>query len=388
MPFRACVLTSVHTPFDIRIFHKECKSLVSAGYEVTLIAPCIKDCEVDGIRIRAIPRAEGRVQRLTRTLWHVYRKAIKTQADAYHFHDPELIPIGLLLRAHGKKVLYDVHEDLPRCMPYKPYLPKWIGKSLARIVEIFENSASHFFSAVVTATPGIASRFCALNEKTVIVHNYPLKRELTLLPEVPWESREMSVAYVGSSVSISRGAKEIIAAMGLLPVDFSATLEMLGPFHPLELEEELSKDPGWSRVRTHGFVDRRAVADVLTRVRAGLVVLRPEPNYVASKPIKMFEYMAAGIPVISSDFPLWRQIVDGAECGICVNSFDSKQIAKAIEFLLTHPAEAEAMGRRGRQAVIDRYNWDLEEAKLLNLYQALTSHRSPAAQSGVATAKA
>jgi glycosyltransferase involved in cell wall biosynthesis len=361
---------------------------MSAGYEVTLIAPCTNDCEVDGIRLRAIPKAEGRVQRLTRTLWHVYRKATKMKADVYHLHDPELIPVGLLLRARSKKVVYDVHEDLPRCMPYKPYLPKWIGKSLARTVEIFENFASRFFSALVTATPGIANRFCALNQKTVIVHNYPLKRELSLVPEVPWESREMSVAYVGSSVSISRGAKEIVAAMGLLPADFKTTLEMLGPFHPPELEEELSKDPGWSRVRTHGFVGRAEVAGLLARVRAGLVVLHPEPNYVASKPIKMFEYMAAGIPVISSDFPLWRQIVDGAKCGICVNSFDSNQISKAIEFLLTHSGEAEAMGRRGRQAVIERYNWDLEEAKLLNLYQILTSHRLPAAQSGVATAKA
>jgi glycosyltransferase involved in cell wall biosynthesis len=388
MGIQACVLTSAHPPFDIRIFHKECKSLARAGYDVTLIASCPEDCEVDGVRLRAIPKAKGRVERVTRTLRHVYRKAMETSADIYHFHDPELIPVGLLLRARGKKVVYDIHEDLPRCMPYKPYLPRWVGKSFARIIEILEDSASRFFSGLVTATPGIASRFCALNDRTVIVHNYPLARELTMLPSVPWESRDMAIAYVGSSVTIGRGGKEMVEAMGLLPADLKVTLEMVGPFLPAELKEQLSTDPGWSRVKPYGFVDRKGVANVLGRVRAGLVVEHPEPNYVAGKPIKMFEYMAAGIPVVSSDFPLWRQIVDGAGCGICVNSLDSRQIAKAIEFLLTHPAEAEAMGRRGRQAIIERYNWDLEEGKLLSLYEALTPHRARAAHSRVATAKA
>lgn len=388
MSIRVCVLTSVHTPSDIRIFHKECKSLANAGYDVTLIAPCAKDGDMDGVRLIAIPRATGRLQRLTRTLWHVYRKAIAASADVYHFHDPELIPVGLLLRARGKKVVYDIHEDVPRCMPYKPYLPKWVGSLFASLVEVVENSASRFFSALVAATPGIASRFFGLNERTVIVNNYPLLRELMLLPAMPWESRDMAIAYVGSSVTISRGAKEMVEAIGFLPPDVSAALEMVGPFDSPELKEQLSQYPGWSRIRAHGFIDRAGVAAVLGRARAGLVILHPEPNYVASKPIKMFEYMAAGIPVISSDFPLWRQIVDGAGCGLCVNPLDAKQIADAIQFVLAHPAEAEAMGRRGRQAVLERYNWDLEEEKLLNLYQMLLGAPLRVTESGVAIAKA
>jgi glycosyltransferase involved in cell wall biosynthesis len=387
MSHRVCVLTSVHPTFDIRIFHKECKSLAHAGYEVVLVAPAREDSTVDGVRVRAIPRAKSRIERLTRTIPRVCREALRVNADTYHFHDPELIPVGLFLRARGKRVIYDVHEDLPRCMPYKPYLPRWVGSSFARAIEIAENTACRFFSALVTATPVIANRFRDLNRHTVAVQNYPLARELTMLPEIPWETRDMAIAYVGSSVTVGRGGREMVEAMGLLPTSLDLKLEMVGPFLPPEFKDELANLPGWKRVAAHGLLDRAGVASVLSRVRAGLVVEHPEPNYVVGKPIKLYEYMAAGIPVVSSDFPVWREVVDGARCGICVNSLDPKQIADAIEYLLSHPEEAQAMGRRGRQAIHELYNWDLEEAKLLSLYATLTTPHVAAAKPRIAHAK-
>jgi glycosyltransferase involved in cell wall biosynthesis len=372
----ACVFTSVHPPFDIRIFHKECKSLLAAGYDVVLLARSPEDCVVDGIRLRAFPKAKNRLERVTRTVWRVYREALKQGADVYHFHDPELIPIGLLLRLRGKSVIYDVHEDVPRCLPYKPYWPRWIGASVAHVVELLENSACRFFSGIVAATPGIAARFAHLNPRTIIVNNYPLMSELSLMPHRPWRTRDMAVAYVGSSVSVSRCAIEMVQAMGLLPPDLQASLILAGPFLPESLRERLAADPGWSRVHACGFLDRAGVTGVLSRARVGFVLQHPEPNAMAGKPIKMFEYMAAGIPVISADFPLWRQIVDGARCGLCVNPLNPQEIAQAVQYLLTHPEEAEAMGRRGRQAVEEHFNWDHEEIKLLNLYCDLVQPHS------------
>ena len=373
MSKKVCVLTSVHQPFDIRIFHKECKSLAQAGYEVTLVAACQCDQAVDGVRFRAIPKAKSRIARLTQTDWRVYREALKQRADIYHFHDPELIPIALLLRMGGKKVIYDIHEDLPRCMPYKPYLPKWVGALAARVVELGENTASRFFSGLVAATPVIAARFCQRNEHTVVVHNYPLMGELAARPDHPWEAREMRVAYAGSSVSIQRGALEMVQAMGLLPADLEASLSLAGPFSPESLRDRLAAEPGWKRVQICGVLDRPGVTDLLGRARAGLVLQRPEPNAMAGKPVKMFEYMAAGIPVISAHFPLWSQIVDGAQCGLCVDPLNPREIAQAIRYLLTHPREAEAMGQRGRRAIEERLNWNREEAKLLDLYTELTA---------------
>lgn len=381
MSTKVCVLTSVHQPFDIRIFHKECKSLAAAGYDVTLVAACGHDRIVDGVRLRAIPKARNRIARLLHTDWCAYREAVKQSADVYHFHDPELIPFGLLLRLHGKKVLYDIHEDLPRCIPYKPYLPKWMAALVARIVELAENTASRFFSGLVAATPVIAARFCRRNRRTVVVHNYPLARELGANADHPWEAREMSVAYVGSSVSIQRAALEMVRAMSLLPPDLGAFLNLAGPFSSEGLRDRLAAEPGWKRVRVCGVLDRRGVVDILGRARAGFVLQRPEPNAMAGKPIKMFEYMAAGIPVISANFPLWRQIVDGAECGLCVDPLNPKEISEAIRYLLTHPQEAEAMGQRGRRAIEERLNWDREEAKLLDLYRDLTA--SPAISESV-----
>ncbi len=373
MSSKVCVLTSAHPPFDIRIFHKECKSLAAAGYDVTLVAPCERDEIVDGVRLRAVPRPQTRLDRLTRTVWHIYREAVKQAADVYHFHDPELIPIGLLLRLRGRKVIYDVHEDLPRCMPYKPYLPKWVGRLAARIVELLENCAARFFSGVVAATPVIAARFCRLNKRVVVAHNYPLMSELALAPDAAWERREPAIAYAGSSVSVQRGALEMVRAMGLLPADFAATLSLAGPFSPPSLREQLASEPGWKRAQVCGVLDRGGVVSLLQRARAGFVLQRPEPNAMAGKPIKMFEYMAAGIPVISADFPLWRQIVDGARCGLCVDPLNLEKIAEAIHYLLAHPQESEAMGRRGRQAVVERLNWDREKRKLLALYEELAS---------------
>jgi hypothetical protein len=108
-------------------------------------------------------------------------------------------------------------------------------------------------------------------------------------------------------------------------------------------------------------------------MRVGLVILHPNINYVQSQPVKLFEYMAAGLPVIASDFPLWREIIDGAKCGLLVDPFDVKGIAEAITWLLEHPHEAELMGKRGQEAVYQKFNWNTEADKLIACYNELIS---------------
>ena len=125
----------------------------------------------------------------------------------------------------------------------------------------------------------------------------------------------------------------------------------------------------WRQVDALGFVDREGVRAAILRSMAGLVVFHPTINYIDALPVKMFEYMSAGIPVIASNFPLWKEIVEGAECGICVDSLNPEEIAKAIQFIVEHPAEAEQMGKNGRRAVEERYNWGIEEKKLLGFYK-------------------
>jgi glycosyltransferase involved in cell wall biosynthesis len=363
-------MTSVHTPLDPRIFHKECRSLARAGFSVTVIGSGWQDGEKDFVHIKSIPGDSSRLGRMTRTVWRMYREAKKQNADVYHFHDPELIPIGLLLRAGGKDVIYDIHEDMPKEILSKPYLPRWSREFVSWCISKLEGAASGQFSGLVVVTPSIAKRFEPLNRQTIIVHNYPYVRELVREGiSVPWESRRQSVACVGG-LTTHRGIREMVRAMALLPDSLPATLELAGPDSQDDPTlGELKSESGWQRVHHHGFVNQKNTFQILQNVRAGLVLYHPEPNQVESMPQKIFEYMGAGIPIIASDFPLWRRIIGDAGCGYFVDPLNPKEISKAIESVLTHPEQAEEMGRRGQTAVLQHYNWDTEAEKLVTLYK-------------------
>lgn len=378
MALRVCVLTSAHPPSDVRIFHKECKSLAREGYEVTLIAPGAKRGVVDGIRMRPIPVYAHRLDRVVWGSRAVYREACAENADIYHFHDPELIPVGLLLRLLGKKVVYDVHEDLPRTFSYKSYLPKIFRAVAPKLVEIVENSTSRLFSALILANPAVVERFSRANQRAVIVHNYPKIEEIhgATLASRGTHQQKRDFLYVGMRITCARGAEEMIRAIGLLSPDINARLKLVGVWDPPSLPAALSKLTGWERTDYFGLLGRSEVARVLHQALAGLVVLHPEPNYVAAEPVKLFEYMCAGIPAIVADFPAYREIVEKAGCGLLVNPLDPEEIAQAMNYLSTNSAEAEAMGRRGFEAVQREYNWAREELALFRIYRELSGPRA------------
>lgn len=382
MTIQVCVMTSVHPTFDVRIFHKECRSLARAGYRVTLIAPADADGEFDGIRLRAFPKYRSRIQRFLIGAVTMYRLAMNTGADVYHFHDPELIPVALLLRARGKKVIYDVHEDLPKTVSYKAYVPKWLRMPLQTILKVIEDLASRAMSGVIAATTPIAERFPEAKSRAV-VHNYPLLREFPSRSAAPDRAIEGYIVYVGARITLGRGAMEMVQAMSLLPAELNVHLKIAGAFDPSQLPEKLSELPGWNRTEAVGVLGRAEVAELLGGARAGLVLLHPEPNYLNSQPVKLFEYMGAGIPVIASDFPVWRNIIETAGCGLLVDPLDPTAIAEAIEYLWCHPNEALEMGRRGREAVENRYNWEREEEGLLQFYNGLTGIQADAVSAHV-----
>jgi len=374
---RVVHLTSVHGPLNTRIFHKECKSLLEAGYEVVLIAPDLQDRVVDGIQIKAIRKPKSRILRMTLGVWRVYREAVRQRAELYHFHDPELLGVGLLLRARGAKVVYDIHEDVPRTIAYKLYLPVWLRRMLVPLTEWLEDAGAARLSALVAATQPIAERFSAVNPHTVVVNNFPKLEEFSSGPETPWESRNIPLAYVGASLTRVRGINNIVEAVSLLPADLSPKLCVAGRFINDGLLEDLKQSPGWNRVEHLGYLTRDRVAGLLGRTRVGLVLLTAAPNYIRCRPTKLFEYMAAGIPVIASDFPDFKEIVDGAGCGLLVPPEDPVAIAAAMEYLLTHPEEAQAMGQRGRRAVERSYVWDIEKKALLEMYDSLLRSSRP-----------
>jgi glycosyltransferase involved in cell wall biosynthesis len=366
-------MTSVHQWQDTRIFLKMCRSLVAAGHEVHLVAPLESDSEsrtVDGVIVHAVPLPAHRWQRLCRTVSQVYRRAAKLEADVYHFHDPELMIAALRLKLRGKLVIYDAHENVPQNVLSKPYIPSLLRRPVAWLAGGLERLGVLFCDAVIGAVPAITRRFN--QRKSVTIKNFPIDGELGRTRTPDHSRRPATCAYIGG-MTVLRGVREIIEAISRIPEELDATLCLAGRFRPTGLQREMEEEAGWKRTRFLGWQSREELTALLANARVGLVVLHPLPCFLDSYPIKLFEYMSAGLPVVASDFPLWRDIVDGAGCGLLVDPLDPEAIASAIRWLLENPAQAEAMGERGAEAVKAKYNWESEVEKLLEVYDRVQS---------------
>lgn len=368
---RVAHLTSVHRSDDNRIYYKECASLASSGLQVTLVSTGDgRNVRAPGVSDHWIPKRRGRLARLTVSSYDVLQAAGQINADLYHIHDPELLVVGVALVRKGHKVVYDAHEDVPDSVAYKNYLPRVVRSPLASLVDRAELRLASRMSGLVAATPHIAERLSQAGPPVETVQNFPRTEELGSTPKSVSIRGLFSIAYVGA-ISVARGARNMIAALEHLGGEYEFVLA--GSFEADDLRSDLLRSPSWRFVRETGFASREMVAQILSEADVGLVLFEPERNYLLCYPTKMFEYMAAGIPVIASDFPLWRSIVEEAECGMLVNPSDPAAVAAALEWLRAHPDEARAMGSRGREAVLSRMNWGAEADKLLAFYSRIMS---------------
>ncbi len=361
-------LTSVHRPDDTRIFGKECRGLVALGYDVVLVAPGAAVGTVEGVRLHSIPRASHRLVRLLTSWWHVLRAAMEERGALYHFHDPELMPVGMLLRCLGKAVVYDVHEDAPRQIRSKHWIPPPLRGLAARLVEALQWVGVRVYSGVAAAGEDVAR--CLGSQRVTVVRNFPLLDEFAHAEGPPYAERSAAVVHLGN-LSRVRASRKLIDAFALLPSELGAELFLLGSFTDDGLEAEVRGRPGWAHTRYLGWGDRKQVAAALGRARIGVVLFGPHPNHYAVRSNKLFEYMAAGLPVVTPDFPEWKRLVETLGCGIPVDPTSPRAITDAIIRLLRDPAAARAMGRRGRAAVLAEYNWESEFRRLRQLYRRI-----------------
>jgi glycosyltransferase involved in cell wall biosynthesis len=380
-----CHITSVHPRYDIRIFVKECSSLADAGYNINLIvADGLGDEEKHNILIHDVGVVHGRLNRILLTPNKIYQKVLSLNPSIVHFHDPELMFIGLKLAKRGFKVIYDIHENLPKQVLSKYWIKKPFRPMIAYLVDHLERFVVRRISGVVTVIDSIAERFYAYNINVVIVHNYPYLTELkdhiqSQQPQqsthsdnnsmvVDWNSRKNQLVYIGG-ISKIRGIEPLIKSLVLSDL----SLDLAGPFSGAGLQDEIQKLDGYHKVHYHGVLSHPDAFKLLTHAKIGLLTLLPVPSYIESLPIKLFEYMAAGIPIVASDFKAWESIILKYNCGIMVNPNDANTIATACLYLINHPDIAKTMGENGKKAVLEYFNWESERTKLDQLYHKLST---------------
>jgi glycosyltransferase involved in cell wall biosynthesis len=362
-----CHLTSAHSRYDSRIFQKQCLSIVKSKNFATLILADGKGNEViKGVNIIDVGFLQGRINRMFRTTQLIYSEALKIDADIYQIHDPELLYVALKLKRNNKRVIFDSHEDAVRTILVAPYLKPPFSIIISKVYGYFERFVCKRLDGIIGATPFIESIFKNVSKNVININNYPILNDAEV--SLTWDEKMTEVCYVGS-IATNRGALEIVKSLELITTE--TRLNLVGNFAYSKIEAKLKILDGFNKVNEYGYIDSKEVQRVYSRSIAGIITLHPIPTYLESLPIKMFEYMAAGIPFIVSDFPYWRNLLRGYECCIFVNPLDPNEIAKAIDFFAFNKHEAKKMGDKARELVYEKFDWKNESEKLIAFYKLI-----------------
>lgn len=363
-------MTTVHHPFDTRIYHKECKSLHKAGYRVTLIAPKVDEArQKRGIKVLSIIKHRNKLLRMLLSTVQAYRKARKLKADYYHIHDPELLPVAWLLKRKNNVVIYDIHEDYVTSIMQKDYITKPVRSAVALVYKLVESVLTRNLELCLAE-----KYYKNYYPRGQCILNYPVVNHQLLSHQIDCRKpADNKLLYTGN-VSVERGAN-IHARLPWVAQEVS--VHFIGEC-PRKVADQMYKIAGerQNQLIIEGidqFVPREKIDAkyISQRWLAGLALFPPNKHYMQKELTKFFEYMSAGIPIICSDFPVWKNFIHKYGCGIAVNPHDELAIKSAIDYLRTNPEEAVKMGRNGKKAVMKNLNWQKEEEKLIQWYDEI-----------------
>src|SRR6266850_2068321 len=368
---RACIVSAVRPARDVRTFHKEARSLAAAGWDVTVIG---RDpgppATVDGIHIVPFPRASG-AGRVVQQL-RAFRLALAVRPDVYHIADLELLPLALFLRRGRRSVVYDCIEDYPAYMELKPWIPRALRPGARLSVAALERLITPHLDAVFTADLVTAERLRRYGARVEVLHNFPRREEFG--PPPPGSFRGDHVLYHGSLPEYHLLAMADIAG-ALARRQPGALWRIVGepdsPRARAAFEEAIDHRGLRASVRLHPRVPFGEVPTLLKGARTGVVPLPDVPKFRTNVPMKLFEYMAAGVPAVASDLPPTRALLNGSEAAVLVPPGDHEAFADALDGLLRDPVRAAGLAQRGREAVEERFNWEHEESTLLGVYAEL-----------------
>ncbi len=356
--FTICHFTTAHTELKSRSFHREFMPLARSGVRVRYLAPVKANSHRDGIDIIALKRYSSRLLRifaqpaLLRTLLH-------QRADLYHFQDPELFPLAFVLKLIcRKRVVYDAYEDFPSMAANKAGLPRHLKPLAVTAIANIEKFAIRLFDGVMTADPLTMRRLAKSRGPSIVFYNFP---NLAFFPSCSTaRPKAFDLVYRGG-LSQRTGIFALIEALRLLATrDHPATLLLIGYFDNGSAEKTIRERihaAGVAHlVEIRGRLDHEKMAEALSEAAIGISPLQAIPKFMLNIPVKVFEYWACGIPVVSSDLPPIRPFFRNAEAGLLFPAHSAPALAQSIGWLLDNPSAAAAMGARGRDLVVRRFN--------------------------------
>lgn len=361
---KVCHITSVHPPEDVRIFKKECTSLAKYGYDVYLVQQG-DSYEKNGVHIVGFgEKSGGRIKRMTKYARKAYNIALDIDADLYHIHDPELLPYGLLLHYKGKKVIFDSHEHYALQIRLKKCIPKLLRNLVANLYHEIETFICKRISGVVKCgNVDGKDIFEGRAKRCVDIFNYPVLEDF--FPDDTFIKNEEYFCYFGS-LTEDRGITELVKVSYRLKLK----LFLAGTFPDIEYKNLLMAMNEFEYTKYLGIIDHSEVRKLMSSAFCGVNILHNVGQYaiMETMPIKVFEYMACGIPVVLNNNKFNTEFVKKHNVGMVVDPQNIDEIAKAILFFKNNKNEGEKMGLIGRRIVVENYSWQLQEKKLVNFY--------------------
>ncbi len=365
---KICHVTSAHSRYDVRVLHKECKSLADNGFDITLLVnDNLPNDSIDGVKIVSTQiKPKNRYDRIVKSKKEIKKLMLDIDAGIYHFHDPELLPEATWIKKAGKKVIFDFHEDVSQQILYKTWIPKILRKIVASIYNKYEKSQAKKFDALITVTPKFVERLKKVNSNTVMITNYPILKEKTVNEKY---KQKKAICFAGG-IGPQWNHKNIIKAIESIDnIEY-----ILAGNGSLEYIESLKKLEGWSKVRYLGRIPHEIVKEIYSESIVGMTLLSNDTQVGDEGTLgntKIFEYMESGLPVICSNNKLWSEIVKKHECGIAINPSDIDEIREAILYFKNDQKATIKMGNNGRNAVENVFNWKTQEKVLIGVYFGL-----------------
>jgi glycosyltransferase involved in cell wall biosynthesis len=371
MKKKVCIIHKVQK-LDPRSFYKEGRSSAKAGYETIVIGLYGKNEKVHGIRLIGFRFFRKRLARFLISNYYIFREALRERADIYHFHDLDFIPWAILLKGLTRaKVIYDIHEAYPEYMLLKTYIPCFLRSLFFVLIYMMEHTAVKFFDAIVPNDNYVAKDF--KHKNNVVIFNFPTLDFFKNKQDLPYQVREYDLFYHGSlpkylfeammNIAEKLNSDNLRNIWGIATND-EATIAWA--------KQELKKRDLEGNFIFLPYADYLMVCEYLAKAKIGIIPLPPYKKFMKNLPLKMFEFMGCGLPIVLSDLPPSRQFINGKDCAIAVPPNSDEEYVKAIKLLLNDPERSITMGYNGKRLVLEKYNWNEEEKKLLKLYNCLT----------------